>query len=217
MLGGIENKWKKPPPHALVLHLQSAIQVCSPAPQRGSDQIIALQLAESLNIHKPTMSHTMTMEIPMGTINPVTGHMEDPTNADDAALYRAIGPNCADPPPFARQQPSPTIPFGWLRGGPPAQGPGGGPFGGGPPGGGGSPGGGVPIPMPQAPHQLGGHHSDKLVGNPPILFTGDRAKAEQFITQWQLYEGVNITNALMHNPYQQAMFFLTYIHLLTNG
>jgi hypothetical protein len=66
------------------------------------------------------------------------------------------------------------------------------------------------MPMPQAP-QPGGHHGDKLVGNPPIIFTGDCSKAEQFITQWQLYEGVNITNTLMHNPYQRAMFFLTYI------
>jgi hypothetical protein len=93
--------------------------------------------------------------------------------------------------------------------------PGGGPFGGPPGGGGGPPGGGglpggPPFPMPQAP-QPGGHHSDKLVGNPPVIFTGDRSKAEQFITQWQLYEGVNITNTLMHNPYQRAMFFLTYI------
>jgi hypothetical protein len=55
------------------------------------------------------------------------------------------------------------------------------------------------------------NQEDKLVGNPPITFAGDRSKAEQFITQWQLYEGVNITNALMHNPYQRAMFFLTYI------
>jgi hypothetical protein len=70
--------------------------------------------------------------------------------------------------------------------------------------------GGIPMPMPQAP-QPGGHHGDKLVGNPPIIFTGDRSKAEQFITQWQLYKGVNITNMLMHNPYQRAMFFLTYI------
>jgi hypothetical protein len=64
--------------------------------------------------------------------------------------------------------------------------------------------------MPQAP-QPGGHHGDKLVGNPPVIFTGDRSKVEQFITQWQLYEGVNITNTLMCNPYQRAMFFLTYI------
>jgi hypothetical protein len=64
--------------------------------------------------------------------------------------------------------------------------------------------------MPQAP-QPGGHHGNKLVGNPPVIFTGDQSKAEQFITQWQLYEGVNITNMLMHNPYQRAMFFLAYI------
>jgi hypothetical protein len=31
------------------------------------------------------------------------------------------------------------------------------------------------------------------------------------MTQWQLYEGVNITNNLMRNAYQQAMLFLTYI------
>jgi hypothetical protein len=65
--------------------------------------------------------------------------------------------------------------------------------------------------MPPAPAPPGGHHGDKLVENPPIIFTGDRTKAEQFITQWQLYKGVNITNTLMHNPYQQAMFVLTYI------
>jgi hypothetical protein len=183
----------------------SAIQVRSPAPQRGSDQIIALQLAESLHIQEPIMSRTMTMEPAAGTINPHTGHMEMPMNPDDVALYRAIGPDQPDPPTARERRASPRIPFGWPRGG---QGPGGGPFGG-PPGGGGPPA-GIPMPMPQAP-QPGGHHGDKLVGNPPIIFTGDRSKAEQFITQWQLYEGVNITNTLMRNPYQRAMFFLTYI------
>jgi hypothetical protein len=189
----------------------SAIQVRSPVPQRGSDQIIALQLAESLHIQDPVMSRTMTMEVPTGTINPHTGHMEMPMNPDDIALYRAIGPDQPDPPATQGRQASPRIPFGWPRGG---QGPGGGPFGGppggeGPPGGGGPPG-GIPMPMPRAP-QPGEHHRDKLVGNPPIIFTGDRSKAEQFITKLQLYKGVNITNMLMHNPYQQAMFFLTYI------
>jgi hypothetical protein len=145
----------------------------------------------------------MTMEPLAGTINPHTGHMEMPMNPDNVALYRAIGPDQPDPPTNREQRQSPRIPFGWPRGG---QGPGGRPFGGppgggrGPPGGGGPPG-GIPMPMPQAP-QPGGHHGDKLVGNLPIIFTGDRSKAEQFITQWQLYEGVNITNMLMHNPYQ---------------
>jgi hypothetical protein len=152
------------------------------------------------------MSCTMTMEAPAGTINQHTGHMEMPMDPDDVALYQAIGPDQPDPPSNREGRASPRIPFGWPRGGPPGQGPGGGPFGRGPPGGrrppgGGGPPGGFPFPMPQAP-QPGGHHSDKLVGNPPIIFTGDRSKAEQFITQWQLYKGVNITNVLMCNPYQ---------------
>jgi hypothetical protein len=190
----------------------SAIQVRLPAPQRGSNQVIALQLAELLHIQEPVMSRTITMEQSAGIINPHTGHMEMLMNPDDVVLYRAIGPDQADPPSDRGCRASPRVPFGWPRGG---QGPGRGPFGGGPPGGGGLPGGGgppggPPFPMPQA-LQPGGHHGDKLVGNPPVIFSGDRSKAEQFITQWQLYEGVNITNVLMHNPYQQAMFFLTYI------
>jgi len=32
-----------------------------------------------------------------------------------------------------------------------------------------------------------------------------------FINQWDLYWGVNNDNPLMMNPYQQAMFFLTYV------
>jgi hypothetical protein len=44
--------------------------------------------------------------------------------------------------------------------------------------------------------------TDKLVGNPPHIFTGDRTKSEEFITQWEMYEGVNISNNLMHIAYQ---------------
>jgi hypothetical protein len=203
-----------------------------PSPyQPGSrDQEIAHTLAESLNINEP-MSNTLTMEAPAGTINPVTGHVD----ADDAALFRAIGPDQPDPPSTSGTERNDRIPFGWLRpqgggmpdarryiygGGPPGRGPpvGGGPFGppgGGPPGGpfgppgGGPPGGGPPAPIPAAP-AMGGR-SDKLVGNTPLIFKGERSRAEEFITQWQLYEGVNITNDLMRNAYQRAMLFLTYI------
>jgi hypothetical protein len=61
-----------------------------PSPyQPGShDQEIAQTLAESLNIRDP-MSRTITMPVPTGTINPVTGHV----NEDDIALYWAIGPD----------------------------------------------------------------------------------------------------------------------------
>jgi hypothetical protein len=210
-----------------------------PSPyQPGSrDQEIATTLAESLNINAP-MSNTLTTEVPAGTINPITGHVDD----DDAALYRAIGPDQPDPPSTGGTEVNPQIPFGWIRpqgsgmpqpgryiyGSPPA-GPFGGPPGGrlpfgGPPGGGlpfgglpgggppggGPPGGGPPAPIPPAP-AVGGRRNDKLVGNTPLIFTGDRTKAEEFITQWQLYEGVNISNDLMRNAYQRAMLFLTYI------
>jgi hypothetical protein len=201
-----------------------------PSPyQPGSrDQEIAHTLAESLNINDP-MSNTLTMEAPAGTINPITGHIND----DDAALFRAIGPDQPDPPSVGGTDHTTHVPFGWIRpqggrmpepgryiyggggppgGGPPRRGLPGGPFGppgGGPPGGG-PPGGGPPAPIPPAPAVMGGR-SDKLVGNTPLIFKGERSRAEEFITQWQLYEGVNITNDLMRNAYQRAMLFLTYI------
>jgi hypothetical protein len=203
-----------------------------PSPyQPGSrDQEIAHSLAESLNINDP-MSNTLTMEVPAGTINPVTGHVD----ADDAALFRAIGPDQPDPPSVSGTERTTHIPFGWIRpqgggmpdprryiyggGGPPGRGPPGGgppggplgPPGGGPPGGPFGPPGGPPAPIPPAPVVGGGGRNDKLVGNTPLIFKGDRSRAEEFITQWQLYEGVNITNDLMRNAYQRAMLFLTYI------
>jgi hypothetical protein len=66
------------------------------------------------------------------------------------------------------------------------------------------------MPIPPAPVIPGGRN-DKLVGNTPLIFKGERSRAEEFITQWQLYKGVNITNDLMRNAYQRAMLFLTYI------
>jgi hypothetical protein len=63
--------------------------------------------------------------------------------------------------------------------------------------------------LPPAP--LAGPGTDKLVGNPPTVFAGDRTKSEEFITQWEMYEGINISNNLMHNPYQQSLLFMTYI------
>jgi hypothetical protein len=202
----------------------------SPHHPGSRDQEIAHTLAESLNINEP-MSNTLTMEVPAGTINPVTGHVD----ADDAALFRAIGPDQPDPPSVSGTECTTHIPFGWIRpqgggmpdprryiyggGGPPVRGPPvggppGGPFGppgGGPPGGPFGPPGGPPAPIPPAPAVGGGGRNDKLVGNTPLIFKGERSQAEEFITQWQLYEGVNITNELMRNAYQRPMLFLTYI------
>jgi hypothetical protein len=178
------------------------------------------------------MSNTLTMEVPAGTINPVTGHVD----ADDAALFRAIGPDQPDPPSISGTERTTHIPFGWIR----------------------PQGGGMPEPedtyteeevhqeevhqwrtirstrrtirstrrrstrrrptgrrtsstYSPSPSYWRGGRSDKLVGNTPLIFKGERSRAEEFITQWQLYEGVNITNDLMRNAYQRAMLFLTYI------
>ncbi len=45
----------------------------------------------------------------------------------------------------------------------------------------------------------------------PSIYDRDRKNMQLFINQWELYWGVNNNNSLMTNPYQQAMFFLTYI------
>ena len=150
------------------------------------------------------------MQAQVGTINPITGHM---VTEDDVAVNRAVGPDRADPPshpndrftrrPYGGGLPSGGPPGG-LGGGPPGGG-GGGPPGGG--GGAGSPGANLaPLPGPDAPRG-----SDKLIGNPPSVFNGDKTKSEEFSTQWQLYEGVNMTNNQMRIPFQRAMLFLTYL------
>jgi hypothetical protein len=51
------------------------------------------------------------MEVLAGTINPHTGHVD----ADDAALYRAIGPDQPDPPSTGGTEQPTRVPFGWLR------------------------------------------------------------------------------------------------------
>ena len=121
-------------------------------------------------------------------INPITG---SPMTATQITTFCAL----ADPA---------NKPFGG-GGGPP-----GGPPGGGNGNGGGPPGGNLPggIPMGQAPIQA---DSNKFAGNPPAVFSGDREKVEEFLMQWNLYEGINSMHAIMRNPYQKAMLFLTYI------
>jgi hypothetical protein len=147
----------------------------SPFLPGSRDQEIAASLAESLNLNAP-MSRTLTAEVPTGTINPIMGHVND----DDTVLYRAIGPDQPDPPSVGGTDRTTHVPFGWIQpqtgrmpeprryiyGGRPA-----GPFG---PPGGGPPGGGPPMPIPPAP-VVGGGRNDKLVGNTPLIFKGERS------------------------------------------
>ena len=69
-----------------------------------------------------------------------------------------------------------------------------------PPGPGGA-GHGVPLPP---------HVDNKLYGQSPDIFTGDKQKAREFITQWDLYWSLNFNAAMMRTPYTRAMLFLTF-------
>ena len=147
------------------------------------------RLAAELHIQDfPMMeAQTTTTTIREGAINPLTGHMY--TN-DDVAAFHTLQPDCPDPPtqPFTgRGFPvrSARIPRGGNPRIPGVVPPGGG--GGG--GGGGRGGGGLPpvVPAPQGAPNVG----DKLIGNPPFIFTGDHTKSEAFMSDWKKYRCAN--------------------------
>jgi hypothetical protein len=52
---------------------------------------------------------------------------------------------------------------------------------------------------------------EELKGQEPIVFNGDCSKTEEFLTQWELYSGVNYAHSAMQMPFTKAMLFLTYI------
>ena len=72
--------------------------------------------------------------------------------------------------------------------------------GGGNPGGAGGGGGGNPAP----PH-------DKLSGQQPTIFEGDRRKSEAFMQEWNIYRGINRFTPQMINPFSRALMFLSFI------
>ena len=51
---------------------------------------------------------------------------------------------------------------------------------------------------------------NKLFGQSPNIFTGDKGKAQEFITQWDLYWSPNYNVAMMIMPHTHAMLFLTF-------
>src|SRR6202012_2295348 len=82
-------------------------------------------------------------------------------------------------------------------------------------GGGGAPGGGAPGGGAPGggggPAMVGAPGDNKLIGNPPTVFTGNRTKTKEFLMQWEIYQGVNANTRIMFNPYHRAMLFFTYI------
>jgi hypothetical protein len=170
------------------LHIfDQGVQSFMDAPHMSTDRI-----EDTLHIFATRTEESCTQT---AHIDPNTGHVIDP---DEAAAHRAAGPDRADPPEGDG---------GGAGGGGHPFGPGGGGGGGGGGGrGGGGGGGGGP------PGAGGGHHGqDKLFGQHPDTFTGDRSKTREFLTQWELYYNLNYANAIMGVPYSRSMLFLTHL------
>ena len=51
--------------------------------------------------------------------------------------------------------------------------------------------------------------TDKLRGNPPNTFNGDRRKSQTFIRQFHLFQGLNENHEIMIVPYFRAMYILS--------
>ena len=66
--------------------------------------------------------------------------------------------------------------------------------------------GGVPGNAPAIPNP-----TDKFIGVPPQVFTGDRTKTEDFLLQWRTYCGANRNNSTLAVPFTKAMIFLTFL------
>ena len=162
------------------------------------------RLAAELHIDDFPMTEAQTtmQTIRAGSINPLTGHMY--TN-DDVVAFCTLQPNRLDPPtqPFTGWGLpvwSARTPFGGNPGIPKGVPPGGG-------GGGGGDNPGGPTAVPQGT----GGQGDKLIGNPPSIFSGDQAKSEAFMSEWKKYHQANQETTGMMEPYARAMLFLTYI------
>ena len=84
-------------------------------------------------------------------------------------------------------------------------------------GGGGDGGGGFPHGGPPEDPNVPGeapalpNATDKFIGVPPQVFTGDRTKTEDFLLQWRTYCGANRNNSTLTVPFTKAMIFLTFL------
>ena len=66
--------------------------------------------------------------------------------------------------------------------------------------------------QPQAPAQIAATNGNgALKGNPPVHFTGDRAKSRGFLNAFNLYKETNRNNETMKNPYSRVTTALTYM------
>jgi hypothetical protein len=56
-----------------------------------------------------------------------------------------------------------------------------------------------------------GRLSDKLIGREPEIYDGERAKVENFLTEWNVYRALNDQTRVMATALERTMLFLTFI------
>ncbi len=49
------------------------------------------------------------------------------------------------------------------------------------------------------------------MGNPPQIFDGERERTQLFLSQWEIYWGLNYQVNAMAQPYSRVLCFLSYI------
>jgi hypothetical protein len=69
----------------------------------------------------------------------------------------------------------------------------------------------IPLQGNKRHHRYHHRRQDAFIGKEPQTFTGDRTKADEFFTQWNLFVGVNYSNSAMTNAFSRSMLFLTYM------
>ena len=57
---------------------------------------------------------------------------------------------------------------------------------------------------------IGGGGDNRLFGQPLDVYSGDRSKTKEFLTQWELYYNLNHLTNIMGVPYLRCMLFLTF-------
>ena len=155
------------------------------------------KLAESIPTHSQPRSHSATSRLPpISTIMAMQTTTEPmqtfAPEAGTSSVRKGGGPPDDGPNPHWFGSP------GFPRGAP-SRGGGGGGGGGNPPG----------AAAGRDPDKRS--NGTKLSGKEPVIFDGDRAKAEAFLLEWVIYTMLNGDQDIMKQPFSWAMLFLTFI------
>ena len=190
------------------------IKVPTEAEEKSEKQLG--KLAELIPTLSRTRSNTATSRLPPITTVMSTQTIVEPMQTvppeETSTIQRGGGPPEDPPDPrwFGGSGFPFNLPSGSGRGGG-GGGDGGGGGGDGGGGGGGGDGGGCGGGGGDTGDQNDRGSGPKLSGKEPVIFDGDRSKAEAFILEWTIYTMLNAEMDVMAQAFSRAMLFLTYI------